>query len=144
MIGAFATKAREAVDRLRDAGVAVGLVRPRLVRPWPAGELRRTLLRKRAVVVVDQNLSMGSGGVLHAELAATLYGQPGAPVLLSFVGALGGRDIPPEEFFEMARLAREAAEKGEAPAPRLLYTAQELREMRKLQAVAHAERKELP
>jgi len=77
-------------------------------------------------------------------LAATLYGQPGAPVLLSFVGALGGRDIPPEEFFEMARLAREAAEKGEAPAPRLLYTAQELREMRKLQAVAHAERKELP
>lgn len=144
MIGAFATKAREAVDRLREAGVAAGLVRPRLVRPWPAPELRRFLNGKRAVVVVDQNLSMGSGGVLQAELAATLYGQKSAPVLLSFVGALGGRDIAPEEFFEMARLAREAAEKGEAPPPRLLYTAQELREVRRLQAVAHAERKELP
>jgi len=144
MIGAFATKAREAVDRLREAGVAAGLVRPRLVRPWPAPELRRLLNGKRAVVVVDQNLSMGSGGVLQAELAATLYGQKSAPVLLSFVGALGGRDIAPEEFFEMARLARDSAERGEAPPPRLLYTAQELREMRKLQAVAHAERKELP
>lgn len=144
MIGAFATKAREAVDRLRDAGVAAGLVRPRLVRPWPAPALRRLLTGKRAVVVVDQNLSMGSGGVLHAELAATLYGQKKAPLLLSFVGALGGRDIAPEEFYEMARLAQEAAEKGEAPPPRLLYTAQELREVRKLQAVAHAERKELP
>lgn len=144
MIGAFATKAREAVDRLRDAGVAAGLVRPRLVRPWPAPALRRLLTGKRAVVVVDQNLSMGSGGVLHAELATTLYGQKKAPLLLSFVGALGGRDIAPEEFYEMARLAQEAAEKGEAPPPRLLYTAQELREVRKLQAVAHAERKELP
>ena len=33
MIGSFATKARAAVDRLREAGTAVGLVRPLLLRP---------------------------------------------------------------------------------------------------------------
>jgi pyruvate ferredoxin oxidoreductase alpha subunit len=142
MIGAFATKAKEAVDRLRDSGTRVGLVRPRLLRPYPAEALRRLLLGRRAVVVLDQNLSMGSGGVLQAELASALYGRPGAPVLVSFVGGLGGRDIAAEEFYEMARVASRAADDGLAPEPRLLYTAAELREVHRLQAIAHVERKE--
>jgi pyruvate ferredoxin oxidoreductase alpha subunit len=140
MIGAFATKAMDAVDRLREAGWRIGLVRPRLLRPWPQQALRRLLLGRSAVAVIDQNLSMGMGGVLHAEIAATLYGQPGAPPLLSFVGGLGGREIGPEEFYEIARVAREAASTGVVPPPRLLYTAGELREVRKLQAIALHER----
>jgi pyruvate ferredoxin oxidoreductase alpha subunit len=140
MIGSFATKAKDAVDRLRDRGDRVGLVRPRLLRPYPAAALRSALLGKRAVAVIDQNLAMGLGGVLHAELAHALYGQPGAPVLASFVGGLGGRDITPEEFCEMAAIARRAGMSGVAPPPRLLYTESELREVRKLQAVANAER----
>ncbi len=144
MIGAFATKAKDAVDRLREAGTRVGLVRPRLLRPFPADALRALLLGRRAVAVVDQNLSMGFGGVLHAEAASALYGRPGAPVLASFVGGLGGRDIAAAEFFEMARVAARAADEGVAPPPRLLYTADELRELRRLQAIAHAERQEAP
>lgn len=144
MIGAFATKAKEAVDRLREAGHAVGLVRPRLLRPYPAAELCRALSGKHAVAVIDQNLSMGKGGVLHAELASALYGQPGAPpVLASFVGGLGGRDIAAEEFYEIAAQARAAAQSGRTPEPRLLFTRGELRQVRKLQALAVAERDEL-
>jgi pyruvate ferredoxin oxidoreductase alpha subunit len=143
MMGSFATKAIDAVDRMREAGHAVGLLRPRLLRPYPRDAMIRALAGKRAVVVVDQNLSMGQGGVLHTELAAALYGQPGAPpVLVSFVGGLGGRDIAPEEFFEMVEVARKAAEEGRAPAPRLLYTEDELRELRKLQGIAVAEHHE--
>jgi len=140
MIGSFATKAKDAVDRLRERSVKVGLVRPRLLRPFPAAMLRSLLRGKRAVAVVDQNLSMGMGGVLHTELASALYGVPGAPVLASFIGGLGGRDIAPEEFYEMAKLARAAADSGTVPEPRLLYTAGELREVRKLQAIAQVER----
>jgi pyruvate ferredoxin oxidoreductase alpha subunit len=140
MIGAFATKAKDAVDRLRERGVKVGLVRPRLLRPFPVAVLRRLLCGKQAVAVIDQNLSMGKGGVLHAELASALYGLPGAPTLASFIGGLGGRDITPEEFYEMAKLARAAAAAGTVPEPRLLYTAGELREVRKLQAIAQVER----
>ena len=76
--------------------------------------------------------------MLHAELAAALHGRPGAPLLASFVGGLGGRDIAPEEFFQMVEVARKAADEGRTPEPRLLYTQDELREMRKLQAVAAA------
>jgi pyruvate ferredoxin oxidoreductase alpha subunit len=144
MIGSFASKARDAVDRLRDAGEAVGLVRPRLLRPFPAVHLQHLLAGKRGVAVIDQNLSMGMGGVLHSELSSALYGKPGAPaVLLSFIGGLGGRDITPEEFYEIAAVTRQAAADGVLPPPRLLYTHDEYREMTKLQAIAHAERNEL-
>jgi len=139
MIGSFSTKAKEAVDRLREVGQAVGIVRPRLLRPFPADALREALVGRRAVAVIDQNLSVGMGGVLHAELGGALCGVPGAPLLASFVGGLGGRDIQPSEFYAMAEAAREAADAGRPPEPRLLYTADELREIRKLQGIAAAE-----
>ncbi len=143
MMGSFATKAKDAVDRMREAGWKVGLVRPRLLRPFPDEALRGAMAGKRGVAVVDQNLSMGKGGILHSELASALYGQPGAPAILaSFIGGLGGRDISAAEFFEMVKVLRRAAEAGKTPPPRLLFTTEELREVRKLQAVAHAERKE--
>jgi pyruvate ferredoxin oxidoreductase alpha subunit len=144
MMGSFATKAKEAVDSLRDIGVPVGLLRPRLLRPFPSEHIRNSLKGKKGVAVIDQNLSMGKGGVLHSELASALYGQPDAPpVLVSFIGGLGGRDISQEEFFEMASVTRKAVQEGRIPAPRLLYTREELREVKKLQAIARVERDEL-
>lgn len=144
MMGSFATKARAAVDCLRESGWAIGLVRPRLLRPLPVEPLRQSLGGLRGVAVIDQNLSMGMGGVLHAEIAGALYGHPSAPpVLASFVGGLGGRDISPEELYEIAAEVRRAAASGRTPPPRLLYTEDELREVRKLQAVAQVERQRL-
>ena len=35
MMDCFATKAKDAVDRLRDSGIKIGLLRPRLLRPFP-------------------------------------------------------------------------------------------------------------
>jgi pyruvate ferredoxin oxidoreductase alpha subunit len=140
LIGSLGTAAQDAVDRLRAAGMRAGLVRPRLVRPWPVAALRRALAGRRAAAVLDQDLSMGLGGVLHAELAAALHGAPDAPVLASFVGGLGGRDVAAEELFAMAEEALRAAERGRPPPPRLLYTEAELLEMRKLQRLAGAER----
>jgi pyruvate ferredoxin oxidoreductase alpha subunit len=144
MLGSFATKARAAVDQLRKAGNKVGLLRPRLLRPFPAETFRSLLAGKSGVAVIDQNISMGMGGVLHSELAGALYGHPHAPPqLLSFIGGLGGRDISLEELFEIADVTRRAVAVKQTPPPRLLYTEQELREMRKLQAVASVERDEL-
>ena len=144
MLGSFATKAKQAVDQLRAAGWAVGLLRPRLFRPFPAQHFQQLLANKQGVAVIDQNISMGLGGVLHAELASALYGQPDAPpILASFIAGLGGRDITSEEFFAIAKEIQQAVSEGKSPPPRLLYTETELREMRKLQAVAQVERQEL-
>lgn len=144
LMGAFATKAREAVERLRAAGHKVGLVRLRLLRPYPVAALRAALAGKRAVAVIDQNLSMGKGGVLYTELLSALYGQKGAPpIVASFIGGLGGRDITAEEFYEIARQLQQAVETGVTPEPRLLFTDTELRQFKKLQAIAVVERNEL-
>lgn len=143
LIGALATQARAAVDQLRSEGRRVGLVRPRLLRPFPREDLRRTLAGKRAVAVLDQDLSMGMGGVLHAELAGALAGAPASPLLASFIGGLGGRDVSTGELVAVIEETARAAESGQVPPPRLLFTAEELREVRKLQRIALGERHEL-
>jgi len=144
MMGSFATKAKDAVDRLRQAGQKVGLLRPRLFRPFPAEGFQRLLKKIKAVAVIDQNISMGMGGVLHSELCSALYGQQQAPLFIaSYIGGLGGRDISIEEFFEMAKEVSDAIQQDKTLKPRLLYTETELREVRKLQAVAQVERQEL-
>jgi pyruvate ferredoxin oxidoreductase alpha subunit len=144
MIGSFSTKAREVVDQLRQTGMAIGLVRPRLLRPFPSKALQQITEGKKGVAVIDQNISMGKGGVLHTEVASSLYGAPDAPkILTSFIGGLGGRDISTEEFYEIAKVTEQAVKDGATPEPRLLYTQNEYREMQKLQAIAHVEREEL-
>jgi pyruvate ferredoxin oxidoreductase alpha subunit len=141
MIGSFATKAKVAVDRLRDAGMSVGLVRPILLRPFPRERILELLLGKKAVAVIDQNLSMGMGGVLYTEVASSLHGLPGPlPVIASFIGGLGGRDISAEEFYEIAYTTLRAAESGQVPAPRLLFTGEELAEVRRMQEIAGVKR----
>lgn len=143
MVGSFSTKARDAVNSLRAAGWKVGLLRLRLFRPFPQQKVRSLLSGRRAAAIVDQNISMGMGGVLHSEFATALYGVDNAPVIVSYIGGLGGRDISQQEFFEMVSELRQACETGEAPPPRLLYTQNELTEMRKLQAIAQAEHAEI-
>lgn len=101
MIGANATLGKQAVDRWRESGRKVGLVRPRLIRPLPCSELRQALGSLRAVAVVDQNLAPGAGGILRQELATVLYDLPRRPSLHSFVVGLGGKEISDVEFDRM-------------------------------------------
>jgi pyruvate ferredoxin oxidoreductase alpha subunit len=141
IMGSFSTKAKDAVDQLRNSGMKVGMVRPFMLRPFPAQQFVEALAGKLAVVVIDQNISMGKGGVLHSEVASALYGQKDAPATLtSYIGGLGGRDIGPEEFYNMATESLEAAKSGTPLPPRLLFKNDEMREMRKLQAIAKVER----
>lgn len=144
MMGCFATKAKQAVLQCRKAGIKIGLVRPRLLRPFPKQQFIAAFSAKKALAIIDQNLSMGKGGVLHTEITSALYGVSDAPpIVASFIGGLGGRDISQQELFQIAETIREATNTGITPEPRLLYTKQELREFRKLQAIAVVERHEI-
>ncbi|MFO0733163.1 MAG: hypothetical protein U0361_19800 [Nitrospiraceae bacterium] len=85
-------------DRARAEGRRVGLLRVRLIRPWPADAIRRALSGRRAAAVLDQNLAPGQGGILFQEVAACLYHEPDRPALCSFIGGLGGKNISEGEF----------------------------------------------
>ena len=144
MMGCFATKAKEAVIQLRDAGIKIGLLRLRMIRPFPGPAIVAAVSGKRGIAVIDQNLSIGKGGILHAEIASVLYGVADAPpIIASFIGGLGGRDITQEEFFGMAEILNDAVKTGQTPPPKLLYTEQEFTALKKLRVIAQVERQEL-
>ncbi|RPI80922.1 MAG: pyruvate synthase [Planctomycetaceae bacterium] len=137
MIGSFSTKARCAIDRWRAAGKKVGLLRLRMVRPFPADDVSRLLCHRRAVGVIDQNLSPGLGGILFQEVAGALAGVAGPlPVLRSFVGGLGGKDISPVEFDHVLDVL-EAARPQAGPTPaELLFTQAEWEQTKNRLAIA--------
>jgi pyruvate ferredoxin oxidoreductase alpha subunit len=121
MSNSFATKGRAAVDRFREKGQRVGLLRLRVVRPFPAMAIVNALRGRKAIAVVDQNLSIGFGGITFGEIRSAMYGETTRPPLLSFIGALGGKDITFAEFDQILEDMKMAAVAGAAPPPRLLY-----------------------
>lgn len=99
MAGSFATKARAFVRQVRDEGRRVGLLRLRMIRPWPTEKIRRALHGRKGVAVIDQSVSPGLGGILYQEICGSLAPVSDRPgVLRSFIGGLGGKDISHGEF----------------------------------------------
>ncbi len=137
MIGSFSTKAKSAVELLRQNGRKIGLVRLRLIRPFPSEEIRSALQGIKGAAVIDQNISFGSGGILFTELTSALYGSTNdKPVIGSYIGGLGGRDITTEEFIFIADEIKQFYESGISPAPRLLFSGTELEQMKKIQTIS--------
>jgi pyruvate ferredoxin oxidoreductase alpha subunit len=137
MSNAFSTKGRAAVDAARTRGRRVGLLRLRVIRPWPTEAVAGALRGRRAVAVLDQNLAPGLGGILVQEIAASLYHEPDRPrAVCSFIGGLGGKDISDGEFEAIFEQTAEAGACGRGVGPVLLYTEAEHREMEQLQFLA--------
>ena len=139
MTNSFSTLGKAAVKQARERGIKAGLLRLRLLRPFPADDITGALNGKSAVAVVDQNISIGKGGILHSEIASCLCNEKQRPLLLSFIGGLGGKNISPGEFefifTEMIKVV-----KGEAvKPPQLLYTEEEWNEMARLKRIAGKE-----
>ncbi|MDO8420428.1 MAG: pyruvate ferredoxin oxidoreductase [Rubrivivax sp.] len=102
-MGSMCGTARDAVDAMRDAGQAVGLVKLRLFRPLPVAALRATLGGIPDVVVLDRNHSPGIGGVLHQELRAALYGMPAAPRIHGLLAGVGGVNVTVDNICRFVR-----------------------------------------
>ncbi len=94
---AFGTM-KAAVDGLRKNGVKVGLIMPRVFRPWPAEEIAQALDGKKSVIVMDKHLSIGAYGPMFPEVAAALNGCKKIPKAFNFVYGLGGKDVSVKAF----------------------------------------------
>jgi pyruvate/2-oxoacid:ferredoxin oxidoreductase alpha subunit len=113
-MGSMCGTAREAVDAMRAAGEAVGLVKLRLFRPFPAQALRVALAGVPDIVVLDRNHSPGLGGILHQELRAALYGVDAPPRIHGLLAGVGGVNVSPEAMAGMVRSAIAAAPRAES------------------------------
>ena len=138
MTNSFASMGKAEIKRLRGAGKKVGLARLRMIRPFPHEEIQRVLARRKGVAVIDQNISVGNGGILFSEIAGALYALNNRPpVLLSFIGGLGGRRFRPGEFAGMLAKLEEPTESTlEMARPHLLFTGEECREVSRFFSIA--------
>lgn len=110
-LGSMTGAAREAIDRLQSEGLPIGLIKIRVVRPFPKTELRELLSGIRAVGVVDRNVCFGwNTGIIYQEVLAAISGSPSI-VHQPFIAGLGGEDITIEMFETAARQVVTLAQK---------------------------------
>ncbi|MEM4447760.1 MAG: hypothetical protein QW461_10730, partial [Candidatus Jordarchaeales archaeon] len=113
-IGSVSGTAKDAVDEMRSMGKPVGLVKLRLFRPLPVEDLRKTLVKVKAVGVIDRHISFGAlGGALNMEVRATLYELRNRPHVMGFPTGLGGRDIRVEHLVKVTEELLRIVERDE-------------------------------
>lgn len=88
------------------------LVRPRVLRPFPAPQLRDALDGISAVGVLQKENSPGYQGSLAGELKSALYHLPCRPIVRSYVVGMGGRDVPHEDIMAIAAETAATVEEG--------------------------------
>ncbi|MCD6545311.1 MAG: pyruvate ferredoxin oxidoreductase [Thermotogae bacterium] len=84
------------VDKMRQEGKKVGLLKITMFRPFPKEEIQYYLNGKKGVVVLDRSMSFGAEAPLYAEIKSSLYEVAVRPQLGSYIYGLGGRDITPD------------------------------------------------
>lgn len=110
-LGSTGGTAKVTVEMMRKQGKKVGVIRPRVYRPFPKDQIIKALSRVKAVAILDRAETMsGQGGHLYNEVRAVLYDTNIHPLIKNYVYGLGGRDISIEElasiYDEMIRFQR--------------------------------------
>jgi len=59
---------RETVRKLREQGEKAGMLRIRMLRPFHAAAVLEALKNVKKTAVVDESISLGASGILHAEI----------------------------------------------------------------------------
>jgi pyruvate ferredoxin oxidoreductase alpha subunit len=113
VMGSYAETASVAVDRMREEGRSVGLLRIRLWRPFPFQEFKKACLPAKRIVVIDRAISIGGpGGPVASEVKSALYGNDDRPAIYNFVAGISGRDVAPHDYIKMVDKAEIEIEEG--------------------------------
>jgi pyruvate ferredoxin oxidoreductase alpha subunit len=117
VVASTAGTVRSVVRELRAKGMKIGLLKPRVFRPFPAREFADALKGVEAVGVMDRSISFGAmegAGPLYLELCASLFAHGNRKTkVVDYIFGLGGRDITPAHIEEVADDLAEIAETGE-------------------------------
>jgi len=108
--GITAGTAKVVVDMKRDEGLKVGLIKLRMLRPFPRERINQAIQGKKAVGVIDQDVCFGwNSGTLYYEMKAALYDQDTRIPTASFIDGLAGGDITIEHIGKAVDTTYDAA-----------------------------------
>ncbi|MFC2044745.1 transketolase C-terminal domain-containing protein [Chloroflexota bacterium] len=112
-MGSISETAMVAIDKMREEGKDVGLVKLRLWRPFPFEDIRKSVKDAEVLIILDRALSVGGpAGPVCSEVRAALYNELKRPKIVSFVGGLGGREISVAGFEQLVDRGIEITQKG--------------------------------
>ena len=115
MIGSAAGTTKDAIDKLREAGEKVGLLKIRLYRPFPAEAIAQALTGVKAVAVMDRAEGYTNhGGPLGADVMSALYRARSQALAVNYIYGLGGRDVRVEDMEGVFATLKQIAADGDA------------------------------
>ena len=106
--------------QLRAKGLKVGVVKPRLFRPFPAAQIVDAIKGCQAVAVLDRAISFGAlhgAGPLFGDITSALFNMGIADLqIINYIFGLGGRDTLPshiESVFQDLQQIATSGDRGE-------------------------------
>lgn len=98
IIGSAVGAVKKAVQKLRNQGKKVGLVRVRTFRPFPAEEIGKALKGAKNVAILDRTMPSGAfGGPLFNEINSALHSGNWKLETRNFVYGIGQRQFSPAD-----------------------------------------------
>ena len=98
---------KETVDRLREKGEKVGVLKIVTYRPFPADLVYKALSGTKKIAVVEKAISLGSSGPMHLEICRSFANKKESPQIDGFIIGLGGRDIRIKSIEEIVKVVSE-------------------------------------
>ena len=115
-LGSVAGTTRCVVDKMRDEGKKVGLLRIRCMRPFPVQKIIDALKGVKAVGVLEKDVDHGFEGVVYTNVNSALMRAADKPATFSFIAGLGGRSILKSDIENcFAKLLRQAVGTPQSP-----------------------------
>lgn len=102
VIGSAAGNVRHIARQLRAEGKKVGVVRPRVYRPFPAEQIVEACKGAKAIAIMDRSDSIGGQfGPLAVDVMSALYTAGENIPTRNYIYGLGGNDLTNEVVSEM-------------------------------------------
>ena len=93
-MGSMVGVAKDRVDEARRNGIKIGLLKLRMIRPFPAEQVATVLAGRKAYGVIDRNVSFGwNTGITYEEVCAAMYRANSFVPNIAFIAGLGGEDV---------------------------------------------------
>jgi pyruvate ferredoxin oxidoreductase alpha subunit len=95
VLNSSAGTAKYVVDDFRKQGKKVGVIKPRLFRPFPVDEIAEALSKFKAIAVMDRADGFNAaGGPLFTEVTSSLLVKGiTEPQVVNYIFGIGGRDV---------------------------------------------------
>lgn len=97
-LGSISGLVREIVDKLREQGEKVGLLRLRYIRPFPNEEIAEAVQNAKAIAVLEKDISFGNEGTVYTNVNSALHKAGLSIPTSNYIGGLGGKNISAEEI----------------------------------------------